>query len=208
MPEDAAHQGTISEPEGRPLANIVVDPTALLDVTSGLELFRSEAPVGMMLGRATNGLGMILDVGPRGRVILGDFVGAVGVRIVCDAAVEIGDFTIMGWDVVIMDTYRLPFDPIARRRELQLAPRRRPRRIEAATVAQPIRIGRGAWLGFGVCVLPGVTIGDACIIGARSVVITDVPAYTLAGGNPARVIRHLPPEEIDRFKRALVEPPI
>ena len=53
---------------------------------------------------------------------------------------------------------------------------------------QPVRICRSAWLGRGVCVMKGVTIGEGAIIGARSVVISDIPAYAIAMGNPAEVI--------------------
>jgi acetyltransferase-like isoleucine patch superfamily enzyme len=55
----------------------------------------------------------------------------------------------------------------------------------------PVRIGRGAWLGQNVVVLPGVTIGAGAVIGANSVVRDDVPARTIAAGTPARLIRRL-----------------
>lgn len=57
--------------------------------------------------------------------------------------------------------------------------------------AQPVRIGRGAWLGQNVVVLPGVTIGAGAVIGANSVVRSDIPPRTVAVGAPARVIRYL-----------------
>jgi acetyltransferase-like isoleucine patch superfamily enzyme len=50
------------------------------------------------------------------------------------------------------------------------------------------RIGSDVWIGFGVVVLSGVTIGDSSIVGAGSVVTKDVPANSIAVGNPARVI--------------------
>jgi acetyltransferase-like isoleucine patch superfamily enzyme len=61
---------------------------------------------------------------------------------------------------------------------------------------RPIRIGRNVWIGFDCCVLPGVTIGDGSIVGARSVVCEDVPPYTVVAGNPARVIRKIENDEI------------
>ena len=53
----------------------------------------------------------------------------------------------------------------------------------------PVIIGQNAWIGRNVCILKGVTIGDGAVIGAYSVVTRDVPADTIAAGNPARVIR-------------------
>lgn len=55
----------------------------------------------------------------------------------------------------------------------------------------PVVIGKNVWLGNNVCVMPGVTIGDGAIIGANSVVTHDVPAYSVAAGIPARVIKQL-----------------
>ena len=57
--------------------------------------------------------------------------------------------------------------------------------------ARPISVGSDVWIGGNVVVLPGVTIGDGCVIGAGSVVTRDLPACCLAFGNPCRVIRRL-----------------
>ncbi len=54
---------------------------------------------------------------------------------------------------------------------------------------EPVKIGPGCWLGMGVCVLPGVRIGEGCVIGAGSVVSRDLDAFSVAVGNPARVVR-------------------
>ena len=53
----------------------------------------------------------------------------------------------------------------------------------------PIHIGKNCWLGAGVIVLPGVTIGDHSVIGAGSIVTRDIPANVVAVGNPCRVLR-------------------
>ena len=53
----------------------------------------------------------------------------------------------------------------------------------------PVRIGKNCWLGAGVIVLPGVTIGDNSVIGAGSVVNKDIPANVVAVGNPCKVLR-------------------
>lgn len=56
---------------------------------------------------------------------------------------------------------------------------------------KPVTIGDGVWLGGGVIVCPGVSVGDEAVIGAGSVVTRDVPARVLAAGNPCRVLREL-----------------
>jgi galactoside O-acetyltransferase len=55
----------------------------------------------------------------------------------------------------------------------------------------PIHIGKNCWLGSGVLVLPGVTIGDDTVIGAGSVVTRDIPSNVVAVGNPCRVVREV-----------------
>ncbi|MFT4164851.1 MAG: sugar O-acetyltransferase [Microlunatus sp.] len=69
-----------------------------------------------------------------------------------------------------------------------IAPGPRRDKLEAA---KPITIGNNVWLGGGVIVCPGVTIGDDSVIGAGSVVTRDIPAGVLAVGNPARVLRSI-----------------
>ena len=61
----------------------------------------------------------------------------------------------------------------------------------------PVVIGDNRWLGGGVTVLPDVTIGPGCVVGAGSVVTRDIPADSLAAGNPCRVLR--PITEADRM---------
>lgn len=55
----------------------------------------------------------------------------------------------------------------------------------------PVVIGKNVWLGDKVTILPGVTIGDGVVVGANSVVTKDVPSYSVACGNPAKVIKTL-----------------
>lgn len=56
-------------------------------------------------------------------------------------------------------------------------------------VVKPVKIGEGSWLGQRACIMPGVTIGKHCIIGAASVVTHDIPDYCIAAGVPAKVVK-------------------
>lgn len=69
-----------------------------------------------------------------------------------------------------------------------LAPGPRRDKLEAA---KPIVIGNNVWLGGGVIILPGITVGDNTVVGAGAVVTRDLPANAVAVGNPARVVRML-----------------
>jgi acetyltransferase-like isoleucine patch superfamily enzyme len=66
-------------------------------------------------------------------------------------------------------------------------------------IAKKITVGNNVFIGLGACILPGVTIGDDCIIGAFSVVTKAVPNGSIVGGNPARIIK----STNDYLKKAL-----
>jgi acetyltransferase-like isoleucine patch superfamily enzyme len=61
--------------------------------------------------------------------------------------------------------------------------------------SSPILISKGAWIGARVIILKGVRIGEGAVIGAGSVVTKDIPAWAIAAGNPANVIRVIPENE-------------
>ena len=56
-------------------------------------------------------------------------------------------------------------------------------------IAKPIIVGENVWLGADVFVGPGVSIGELCVVGARSVVVRDLPAKTVCAGNPCKVVK-------------------
>jgi acetyltransferase-like isoleucine patch superfamily enzyme len=58
-------------------------------------------------------------------------------------------------------------------------------------VSKPIKIEDKVWIGFDVTILKGVTIGEGAVIGAKSVVVSDIPAWSVAAGNPAKVVKKL-----------------
>lgn len=93
-----------------------------------------------------------------------------------DTHIYVGDCTMFGPNVVLA-TAGHPVLPDLRKFGCQFN--------------MPIHIGRNCWLGAGVIVLPGVTIGDNTVIGAGSVVTKDIPANVVAVGNPCRILREI-----------------
>lgn len=96
--------------------------------------------------------------------------------LVDDTHIYIGDNTMIGPNVTLA-TAGHPICP-----EL---------RAQGYQYNAPIHIGNNCWLGAGVIVMPGVTIGDGTVVGAGSIVTKDLPAGVVAVGNPCRVMRQI-----------------
>lgn len=96
--------------------------------------------------------------------------------LVDDTHIYVGDYTMLGPNVVLATAGH------------PILPELRPL---AYQYNMPVHIGKNCWLGAGVIVLPGVTIGDNTVIGAGSVVTKDIPANVVAVGNPCRVLREI-----------------
>ncbi len=109
-----------------------------------------------------------------------------------DGPVEIGEHCDFGPNVTIT-TAMHPFLPNER-----LALRCPDGSEKRLCWAKPVKIGANCWICANVTILPGVEIGEGCVIGAGSVVTRSIPAHTLAAGNPCRVIREL--TEADSMK--------
>ena len=123
---------------------------------------------------------VVRTVTPTARIRLGDRVGLSNSVIVAGNSIEIGQDTIIGSGVMILDndfhSMGAGFSWVS----------------ECSKNSDPIKIGRGCFIGSRSIILKGVTLGDRAIIGAGAVVTKDVPAYSMAAGNPARIVRTIP----------------
>ena len=129
--------------------------------------------------------------GPNGLVSIGDrtYIGAS--HIICHSDVRIGTDVIVSWGVTIVDhdSHSVNWE----HRRLDVENWRRGVKVWDSVTIRPVVIGDRAWLGFGVSLLKGVTIGEGAVVGACAVVTRNVPPYAVVAGNPARIIRQLPP---------------
>lgn len=100
----------------------------------------------------------------------------------CLNRIVIGDGTLLGSDVFVTDNSHGK-NTIE---EISIPPSERKLYSKG-----PVEIGKNVWIGKNSCVMPGVKIGDGCIVGANSVVTHDIPPYSIAVGAPAKVIRKL-----------------
>ena len=112
--------------------------------------------------------------------------------LVDDTHIHVGDYCQIGPNVVLA-TAGHPILPELREKGYQYN--------------APVRIGRNCWLGAGVVVVPGVTIGDNVVVGAGSVVTHDLPGNVIAVGNPCKILREV--NDRDReyyFKDRRIDP--
>jgi acetyltransferase-like isoleucine patch superfamily enzyme len=169
--------------------------------------WRSNGP--FFLGR-----GLELKIEPRGEIRFGRFVWiGDGTKIRChEGVVEIGEKTVMGQECTISAYQRVRIGD-----ECVIADRamfidfdhgvvevERPIRLQGI-YKRDVEVGNNVWIGYGACILRGVSVGDNSVIGTNAVVTKDVPANAIVGGVPARIIRmRETPQEL-RWERP-VEP--
>jgi acetyltransferase-like isoleucine patch superfamily enzyme len=160
-------------------------------------------------GIAFIGPRVVLEVGKDAQIALGrwSWVGH-GTKIRChEGEVEIGAKTVMGQECTIS-----AFQHVKIGRECVIADRvmfidfdhgavevERPIRLQGI-YKRDVNVGNNVWIGYGACILRGVTVGDNAIIGTNSVVTKDVPANAVVAGLPARVIRMRPKPQRMRWE--------
>jgi maltose O-acetyltransferase len=136
--------------------------------------------------------------------LLRTLLGSVGAGTVirsplhCDYGYQttIGARSFANWNLTLLDVGRITIgDDVQLGPNVQLLTATHPvqpgPRRDKWEAAEPITIGHNVWLGGGVIVLPGVTIGPDTVVGAGAVVTKDLPAGVVAVGNPARIVREL-----------------
>ncbi|MGI5145514.1 sugar O-acetyltransferase [Plantactinospora sp. CA-294935] len=146
------------------------------------------------------------DQPERHEALLRELLGAVGEQVVvrppfhCDygSQIRIGDRSYLNFNAVLLDVAAIEIGAdVQVGPNVQLLTPHHPldpeQRRTGWEAARPITIGDNVWLGGGVIVLGGVTIGPDTVVGAGSVVTRDLPAGVLAVGNPAQVRRPLTP---------------
>lgn len=103
-----------------------------------------------------------------------------------DTHIFVGDYTMIGPNVTLASAGHPVYPPL---------------REQGYQYNLPVKIGKNCWLGAGVIVLPGVTIGDNTVVGAGSVVTKDLPANVVAVGNPCHILREIGEKDKEYYYR-------
>jgi len=135
---------------------------------------------------------------PRHLVIGDDVSVGANVRIEVDGSIGHGVLIANGSAIVGRTDHELQSHGVTIRRAKWVG--------DFPELSQPVRIGSDVWIGFGAIILSGVSIGESSVIGAGAIVTKDIPANSIAVGNPARVIgERFPTEEFETHWRLLSE---
>lgn len=126
---------------------------------------------------------------PGGTIQIGDRTSIGASLFVCHTKITIGNDVLISWGVTVSDHDSHSLD--WRQRASDVSDWIAGRKDWTGVSRQPVTISDRAWIGFGVTILKGVTVGEGAIVGACSVVTKDVPPYAVVVGNPARIIRDL-----------------
>jgi acetyltransferase-like isoleucine patch superfamily enzyme len=179
--------------------NVRFGPNSFIESAYCFRQFFSRREPGLILGdSAMICEGTDLVIGENGVLELGDYAMLTSVYVRCEERITIGKRVMISWSVGLFDTEVFPRDPEERAAAIAQAQRDAFGRVPAVA-PRPLVIEDDVWIGFGSIVLPGVRIGAKSIIGAKSVVHSDIPPGVIAVGNPARVVRRIEPgETVDR----------
>lgn len=111
--------------------------------------------------------------------------------------VAIGDYSWIGDDVVLysLGEIRIEKNAVISQKTYLCTGSHDYTQINFDIYAEPIKIGTQVWVATDVFVAPGVQIGDACVVGARSTVLHDLPAGKICYGNPAKPVKDRQPSE-------------
>ena len=120
-----------------------------------------------------------------GKIRIGDRVGISGATIYAMDRIEIGEDTLIGANVKIVDNDFHPIDASARRAD-----------DREQIKHKPVIIGKNVFIGMNAIILKGTQLGDGCVIGAGAVVSGVYPPNSVIAGNPAQIIKTLIPSQL------------
>jgi acetyltransferase-like isoleucine patch superfamily enzyme len=149
----------------------------------------------IVVGRHSRILGELFTFAHGGEIKIGEwcYVGE-GSRIWSASSIVIGNRVLISHNANVFDSLTHPLQAAKRHEQIrEIFTRGHPREISLDE--SPVKICDDAWIGAGAMVLRGVTVGGGSVVAAGAVVTKDVPAYSIVAGNPAVLIREIPPNE-------------
>lgn len=176
-----------------------VENTNVLGVN--LEVRKPSKSKYLIIGKNSNIQGNFIIESEKGLITIGDRTFIGGGTFICTKKIEIGNDVMFSWGCTVVDNNSHSSKWKERKNDvLDWKKGIDENKVGeykdwSNVIEQKVIIRDKAWIGFNSIILKGVTIGEGSIVGAGSVVTKDVPDWTIVAGNPARIIREIPPNE-------------
>lgn len=168
-------------------------PGVSIDVSARVNwrAVRLQPQSSLVVGKGSIVEGSLVFERPGAAIEIGSNTFIGNSSIIASTSVQVGSDVLVAWGTTIVDHDSHSLQWSQRSHDVQdwYAGKKDWTNVTTA----PVRIGDKAWIGFNVIILKGIVIGEGSVVAAGSVVTKSVQAWTLVGGNPARVIRELAP---------------
>jgi acetyltransferase-like isoleucine patch superfamily enzyme len=178
--------------QGQLPPNVRLGLNTLLTDELAFKRFHSQAEDALVIGAHCTMDGVHFDLGPEGRMSIGDYCYFTNAVLLCELEVRVGNYVVVGWNTTVSDTDFHPIAPAERIADaVACSPlgRGKPR---PNVLRRTVIIEDDVWIGPNATILKGVRLGAGSWIEAGAVVTRDVPAGSRVLGNPAKIVEPLP----------------
>lgn len=177
-------------------ANVITGPNVYIDTAYGFAAFNALEPDAMFIGEASGCYDRASFIaGETACIRVGKYCILNGTTLICNNHISIGDHCMISWGSVITDTWLPELFSVDQRRALLIQTGNDAlRHYPFCNESKPVIIEDNCWVGFGAVIMPGIKLGRGCIVGCKTIVTKDVPAYAVVTGSYEKIVKYLQPE--------------
>jgi acetyltransferase-like isoleucine patch superfamily enzyme len=179
-----------------------------LDTSYGFSMFYSGEENALRMDEASGCYDVVsFMVNHPGKISVGKYSMLNGTTIICNKNISIGEHCMLAWGSIVTDTWLNGSSlPVEVRKKILLDAANDPlRKYPVTGEPKPVILEDNCWIGFDAIIMPGVKIGRGSIVGCKTVITEDVPAYAVVAGSPARIVRFLNADDTEFTKNAAME---
>jgi acetyltransferase-like isoleucine patch superfamily enzyme len=168
-------------------ANVRAGRGTMIDGDGAFKRFRSARTPGLVIGEWCTMEGVQFSIGDGGVVEIGDYCYFTNAVLLCELALRIGSYVMIGWNTTVADTDFHPLAPALRIADAIACSPLAGGRSRPPIERRPVVIEDDVWIGPNATILKGVRIGAGSFVEPGALVTRDIPARSRVGGNPAVV---------------------
>ena len=169
-------------------ANVRAGAGSVITNDNAFKRFFGERDPALVIGAQCTMDGVQFAVGEEGSITIGDYCYFTNVVLLCEDALDIGSYVVIGWNTTIADSDFHPLAPAQRIADAIACSPAGQGRSRPPVARRPVAIEDDVWIGPNATILKGVRIGAGSFVEAGALVTRDVPPRSRVSGNPAAVV--------------------